>query len=418
MSGRSSRRGRAVAEQLPVVEEDDGVTEEQEEEEEGITSQEEEEGEEEVEYEDDDDMGEEGLEPDWEQDGDVIDDEEEEEEEEEEGEEVEDEVDEDDAGSMSPTDAAMLDDEAAGGVDRSNDALGGKDPICYHCGAALIDPPLRLESESAPGSSMTSPKISIPLHCEVCVRGIHSQCHISLGGSLPTQEESFVCFHCKTSQHGKYAMKSADRARVSVGPDYQVPYIPDMYFAGSIPSANRLDIARDRFVQVWSCDAAKTVIPEDKKIHEFLREASHVWPDKLRVNSTGGSLAPGSVRRLYLGRAATIGSTSTASLHHYWCPFSADYALTILHKSNYMPSVALAALRSPLLRDCFTHICYPPTKPYYNKWKPKDRRWRMMKIPFPPSRIEAPNMDPNYDYGSSADGGPRLRSRRYLNYNY
>ncbi len=419
MSGRSTRRGRAVAEQqLPPVEEDDGVTEEQEEEEEGITSQEEEEEEEYEEEElEEEDEGEEGLEPDWEQGDEEMEDDEEQEEEEEEEEVIEE--DDDDAGSMSPTDAVMMDDEATGAGDRSSDPVGGKDPICYHCGAALVDPPLRIESsESAPGSSMTSPKISIPLHCEVCVRGIHSQCHISLGGSLPTQEESFVCFHCKTSQHGKYAMKSADRARVSVGPDYQVPLIPDMYFAGSVPRSDRFDIARERFVQVWSCDAAKTIIPDDRKIHEYIREASHVWPDKLRVNSSGGSLAPGSVRRLYLGRAATMSSSSTASLHHYWCPFSADYALTILHKSSYMPSVALAALRSPLLRDCFAHICYPPTKPYYNKWKPKDRRWRMMKIPFPPSRIEAPNMDPNYDYGSSADGGPRLRSRRYLNYNY
>ena len=410
MSGRSTRRGRPVAVQLPPVEEDDGVTEEQEEE--GITSQEEEEGEydEIIEEElDDEEDGEEGLEPDWEQ-GENM-----EEEEEEEDEQEEEDDQEDDAGSMSPTDAALMDDEAT--VDRSADVLGGKDPICYHCGAALVDPPLRIESsESVPGSSMTSPKISIPLHCEVCVRGIHSQCHISLGGSLPTQEESFVCFHCKTSQHGKYAMKSADRARVSVGPDFQVPYIPDIFFAQSM--SERFSIARERFVQVWSCDAAKTIIPEDKKLNDYLREASHSWPDKLRVNSTGGSLAPGSVRRLYLGRAATVGSSSNASLHHYWCPFSADYAFSVLHKSNYITSVALAALRSPLLRDCFTHICYPPTKPYYNKWKPKDRRWRMMKIPFPPSRIEAPNMDPNYDYGSTADGGPRLRSRRYLNYNY
>jgi len=376
-----------------------------EEEEEGVTSQEEFEFEEDEEGVDEEE-GEEGLELDWQKNDDDVEDDVEPEDDEE-GDEGEDE------GSMSPTDAATLMevDVRAGGPA----VVGsGQDPICYHCGVALIDPPLRLSSSTDDlntAIALTSPKISIPLHCEVCIRGIHSQCHISLGGSLPTQEESFVCFHCRTSQHGKYAMKSADRVRVSVGPAYQVPLIPDIFFARK--STYLMNIARERFVQVWSTDASKTVVSQDKKIFEFLREAAHAWPDKLRVISTGGSLAPGSVRRLYLGRAAAV---TSGSLHHYWCPFSADYAMTVLHRCNYDTHAAIAVIKNPLFRECFTHVCFPPTKPYYNKWKPKDRRWRMMKIPFPPSRIEAPMVDSIYDYGSSSGDGPRLRSRRYHNY--
>jgi hypothetical protein len=92
--------------------------------------------------------------------------------------------------------------------------------------------------------------------------------------------------------------------------------------------------------------------------------------------------------------------------------------MTVLHRSNYNIEKALHAIKNPLLRDCFSTVCYPPTKPYYNKWKPKDRRWRMMKIPFPPSRSEAPDVTNIYAVNYEGDG-PRLRSRRgYFNYSY
>jgi hypothetical protein len=88
--------------------------------------------------------------------------------------------------------------------------------------------------------------------------------------------------------------------------------------------------------------------------------------------------------------------------------------MTILHRCEYKIEKALSTIKSPLLRDCFASVCFPPSKPYYNKWKPKDRRWRMMKIPFPPSRIEAPMVD---NVNLYAEGeGPRLRSRRFHNY--
>ena len=313
-------------------------------------------------------------------------------------EQVWDEEEEGDDGSMSPTDAIK-------GV--------GEDPICYHCGVALVDPPMRLNTDDV----MVSPKLSIPLHCEVCIRGIHSQCHISLGGALPTQEESFVCFHCRTSQHGKYAMKAADRARVLVGPAHQVPMIPDMFYA--IPEGERRhNVARKKYEQVWCADAGKAVIGDDMKVHVYLQKACQNWPDRLRVNSTGGSLAPGSVRRLYVSRAAAASYNTGSVLNHYWCPFSPEYALSVLHRCSYNIDNALAAIQSPLLRDCFAQVCNPPTKPYYNKWKPKDRRWRMMKIPFPPSRIEAPDVGGGYNTYEIGEGGHRLRSRRYLNYNY
>ena len=385
MSRRSSRRVELPL--LPQEEEDGGVTEQEqtpdqfEEEEAGDEESFEEEG---VAYGgegwEDDEGDDEGIDE-----GEEVDD------------EMEDEVDEE-TGSMSPTDALL--------------GKTVEDPICYHCGVALVDPPLRLPTEpeagSQPPSVLPSPsaKISIPLHCEVCIRGIHSQCHIALGGALPTQEESFVCFHCRTSQHGKYAMKAADRARVSVGPAHQVPRVPDMFFTGPVTS-----IARERFVQVWSAQTAVSLVPSDRQLGEYFQRACQAWPDRLRVNSSGGSLAPGSIRRLYLPRAATYASTNT-SLNHYWCPYSTEHALTIVHKSDYDLERALSVIKNPALRDCFALVCFPPSKPYYNKWKPKDRRWRMMKIPFPPSRIEAPALDGN----SYEDSGPRLRSRRYLNY--
>ncbi len=371
----------------PIVEEEEG----------GITQQEEED-EEEDDFDDeeyDDVTDEEGLEDNWEED---IKDEEE---------HVDDET-----GSMSPTDAMM---------DTMSEEVGGKmmaapgtDPICYHCGVPLVEPPLRLTVGEGSDEVMTSPKISIPLHCEICVRGIHSQCHLALGGFLPTQEESFVCFHCRTSQHGKYEMKAAERAKIPVGAAHQAPIIPSIFFdsATEVP----LSVARERFVQVWSADAAKVVVGNDKKIHEYIQKAAQVWPDKLRVNSTGGSLASGSVRRLYLGRAAAGGSSSSV-LNHYWAPFSPDFAMTILHRSNYNTEAAIQAIKNPLLRDCFGLVCFPPTKPYYNKWKPKDRRWRMMKIPFPPSRTEQPDATNIYAVTYEGDG-PRLLSRRYFNYTY
>lgn len=344
----------------PEQMEDGGVTEQEEQ-----TEEEEMEGVMEDEGEDDED---EGLAEDWDE----------------------------ETGSMSPTDAGEI----------KAVMLPLEDPICYHCGAALVDPPLILSSEPAslPASALPSPsaKISIPLHCEVCARGIHSQCHIALGGALPTQEESFVCFHCRTSQHGKYAMKAADRARVSVGPAHQVPKIPDIFF-----NNDTYKLVRERFVAVWCADAGK-LIP-DSILNEYLHKSCANWPDRLRVNSSGGSLAPGSIRRLYLPRAATYNTPSI--LNHYWCPFSHEYALSVLHKSNYDCQTGLSVLQNPLLRDCFTHACAPPTKPYYNKWKPKDRRWRMMKIPFPPHRTEAPMMNNNEEDNNV---GPRLRSRRYL----
>ena len=305
--------------------------------------------------------------------------------------------DEEETGSMSPSDALMDTEEAL----KAAASTAGQDPICYHCGVLLVEPPLRL-----PAAEVTSPKISIPLHCEVCVRGIHSQCHISLGGSLPTQEESFVCFHCKTSH--KYEMKAADRVKIPVGPNYQAPVIPAMFF--DCPAPAPLSVARERFVQVWAADAAKTVTTETK-VHDYLQKASQAWPDRLRVNSTGGSLAAGSVRRLYVPRAAASNSNV---LNHYWCPFSPEYALTVLHRCHYDAEKALAVIKNPTLRDCFAETCFPPTKPYYNKWKPKDRRWRMMKIPFPSSRIEAPDVNIYSAYASREEGeGPRLRSRRY-----
>lgn len=368
-------------------------------EEEGIISQEEDD-EEGVTYEEDEGTDEEGLEANWE----AHDDDDEEPEEDEDEEDMDEK---DETGSMSPTDAMAMDtmSEEVGGKSMT----AGNDPICYHCGVPLVEPPLRLPAED----SITSPKISIPLHCEVCVRGIHSQCHLSLGGSLPTQEESFVCFHCRTSQHGKYEMKAAERVKIPVGPTHQAPIIPTIYF--DCPTKVPLSVARNRFVQLWSADAAKSIIPEDKRIQEYLHKAAQCWPDKLRVNSSGGSLAPGSVRRLYLGRAA--GPSSNSVLNHYWAPFSPDFAMTILHRCNYNSDQALKVVKSPLLKDCFTAVCNPPTKPYYNKWKPKDRRWRMMKIPFPPSRIEAPDVTNIYATTYEGDG-PRLRSRRHFNYNY
>ena len=354
----------------------------------------------EEEQEDDDGETDEGLDPGWDQedDGDTKIEEEEE------------------TGSMSPTDALLesMNDVQDLILKSSNAVPLQKDPICYHCGALLVDPPLRILSEEV---LTPSSKISIPLHCEICVRGIHSQCHISLGGSLPTQEESFVCFHCRTSQHGgKYEMKAADRVKVSVGPAHQAPVIPEIFFASS-----PVFVAKKRFVQIWCADAAKCVIPNKEEIHLFLQRAAQVWPDRLRVNSSGGSLAAGSVRKLYLPRAAASGggSTNPALLNHYWCPFSPEYALTILHKCQYSTEKALAVIKSPLLRDCFGSVCCPPAKPYYNKWKPKDRRWRMMKIPFPPSRIEAPLMDnssANIYAAQYESEGPRLRSRRFHNY--
>jgi hypothetical protein len=370
-----------------------------EEEEEEVISQPEEEydDDEGVTYEDEDDdaTDEEGLEADWEA-GEVP-------------EEMEAKDDEDDTGSMSPTDA-MLDtmSEEVGGPSGKMLMGTGSDPICYHCGVPLIEPPLRLPAEDAS-------IISIPLHCEVCVRGIHSQCHLALGGSLPTQEESFVCFHCRTSQHGKYEMKAAERVKIPVGPAHQAPLIPPMFF--DTPTEAPLSVSRDRFVQLWSADAAKVVIPNPQKISEYIQKAAQIWPDKLRVNSTGGSLASGSVRRVYLGRAAG-GNGASSVLNHYWAPFSPDFAMTVLHRSNYNIEKALHAIKNPLLRDCFSTVCYPPTKPYYNKWKPKDRRWRMMKIPFPPSRSEAPDVTNIYAVNYEGDG-PRLRSRRgYFNYSY
>ena len=404
---RSARRSAKEEEPLTPVEEEVVIDE-------GIMSQEEEdyEDEEDVDEEDDDEEGvtfeeeedetEEGLEANWE--GECQDHDEDEEEEEEQ--------DMAETGSMSPTDALLGD----GEVDDSLVKVGtapGSDPICYHCGVPLVEPPLRIGGAL---SDLTSPKISIPLHCEVCVRGIHSQCHISLGGSLPTQEESFVCFHCRTSNHGKYEMKAADRVKIPVGPAHQVPILPAMFFA--CPTEVPLSVARDRFVQVWSADAAKTVIKNDKEVHEYLQKACANWPDRLRVNSSGGSLAPGSVRKLYLPRAAAYTSASSQVLNHYWCPFSPEFSLTILHRCNYDAAKAIEVIKNPKLRDCFSSTCFPPTKPYCNKWKPKDRRWRMLKVPFPTARSEAPAMADMYGGGAESGDGPRLRSRRYLNYNY
>ena len=302
-------------------------------------------------------------------------------------------IDDGDDASMSPTELTVA-------VRDSTPAK--RDNICYHCQAVMV---------MDDGSS---------LHCESCIRGVHSQCHLALGGQLPTQEAQFHCLHCVAAQHGKYSMLAANRVRVLVGEAHQVPDIPPLWF--TVEGRERLNIARRRPVQVWSAEAARAVVPSDRVVQDYLSRAAQLWPEKIRVNSIG-SLAPGSVRRLYVSRAALSQPLPTQSLNHYWCPFSPEYALTVLHKCHYKVEEALRGLTSPLLRDCFTQVCHPPRKPYYNKWKPKDRRWRMMKIPYPTSRVEAPVMDasayPREGFYTQMDGeGPRLRSRRVVNYNY
>ena len=68
---------------------------------------------------------------------------------------------------------------------------------------------------------------------------------------------------------------------------------------------------------------------------------------------------------------------------HY--PYLSDFPFKILHYCKYDTEEALRLLQSPEFD--FLAVCDPPTKPYLNKWRPRDQRGEIPCAPFPPSNF-------------------------------
>ncbi|XP_053991199.1 uncharacterized protein LOC128883159 isoform X6 [Hylaeus volcanicus] len=65
----------------------------------------------------------------------------------------------------------------------------------------------------------------------------------------------------------------------------------------------------------------------------------------------------------------------------HW-PYSSEYAYKILFYTNFDTKEALDSFQDSSFN--FQSVCDPPIRPYFNKWKPKDKRSFFPSTPFPP----------------------------------
>lgn len=158
--------------------------------------------------------------------------------------------------------------------------------------------------------------------------------------------------------------------RINVGPNHQVPHLPDFFLAradgdslSTLAEHSLVDGAQSQALgpllvyspylmerskqQCLSERAAKSCITSQKDLAEFLIKCSKRW--KVR---------PG------------------------WQPFSPEFAYKLLHRANYDPERALRMMDDSAF--CFQSICDPPLRKYENKWKRRDKRGTFPSSPYPP----------------------------------
>ncbi|KAL8440004.1 hypothetical protein Efla_004920 [Eimeria flavescens] len=158
--------------------------------------------------------------------------------------------------------------------------------------------------------------------------------------------------------------------RINVGPNHQVPHLPDFFLArgdtdclSTLAEQSLADGSQSQALgpllvyspyllerskqQCLSDRAAKSCITSQKDLAEFLIKCSRRW--KVR---------PG------------------------WQPFSPEFAYKLLHRANYDPERALRMMDDSAF--CFQSICDPPLRKYENKWKRRDKRGTFPSSPYPP----------------------------------
>ncbi|KAL8271956.1 hypothetical protein Esti_004080 [Eimeria stiedai] len=175
---------------------------------------------------------------------------------------------------------------------------------------------------------------------------------------------------CVPTRRRKTKAAEDYETRINVGPNHQVPHLPDFFLArGDADSLCTLaenslaDGAQSQALgpllvyspyllerskqQCLADRAAKSCITSQKDLAEFLIKCSKRW--KVR---------PG------------------------WQPFSPEFAYKLLHRANYDPERALRMMDDSAF--CFQSICDPPLRKYENKWKRRDKRGTFPSSPYPP----------------------------------
>lgn len=175
---------------------------------------------------------------------------------------------------------------------------------------------------------------------------------------------------CAPSRRRKTKATEDYETRINVGPNHQVPHLPDFFLArgdgdclSTLAEHSLADGAQSQALgpllvyspylmerskqQCLAERATKSCISSQKDLAEFLIKCSKRW--KVR---------PG------------------------WQPFSPEFAYKLLHRANYDPERALRMMDDSAF--CFQSVCDPPLRKYENKWKRRDKRGTFPSSPYPP----------------------------------
>ncbi|KAL8449825.1 hypothetical protein Emed_002788 [Eimeria media] len=175
---------------------------------------------------------------------------------------------------------------------------------------------------------------------------------------------------CVPARRRKTKATEDYETRINVGPNHQVPHLPDFFLArgdadclSTLAENSLADGAQSQALgpllvyspyllerskqQCLADRASKSCITSQKDLAEFLIKCSKRW--KVR---------PG------------------------WQPFSPEFAYKLLHRANYDPERALRMMDDSAF--CFQSICDPPLRKYENKWKRRDKRGTFPSSPYPP----------------------------------
>ncbi|CDJ49714.1 PHD-finger domain-containing protein, putative [Eimeria brunetti] len=174
---------------------------------------------------------------------------------------------------------------------------------------------------------------------------------------------------CVPSRRRKTKATEDYETRINVGPNHQVPCLPDFFLArdgdclSTLADQTLADGAQSQALgpllvyspylmerskqQCLAERATKSCITSQKDLAEFLIKCSKRW--KVR---------PG------------------------WQPFSPEFAYKLLHRANYDPERALRMMDDSAF--CFQSVCDPPLRKYENKWKRRDKRGTFPSSPYPP----------------------------------
>ncbi|XP_026191372.1 uncharacterized protein LOC34619841 [Cyclospora cayetanensis] len=175
---------------------------------------------------------------------------------------------------------------------------------------------------------------------------------------------------CVPTRRRKTKATEDYETRINVGPNHQVPHLPDFFLArgesdslSTIAEQSLADGAQSQALgpllvyspylmerskqQCLAERASKSCINSQKDLAEFLIKCSKRW--KVR---------PG------------------------WQPFSPEFAYKLLHRANYDPERALRMMDDSAF--CFQSVCDPPLRKYENKWKRRDKRGTFPSSPYPP----------------------------------